>query len=34
MIFVIDKGRVKESGTHEELLAAKGLYYRLYSLKD
>ncbi len=34
IIFVIDKGRVKEKGTHEELLAEKGLYYRLYSLKD
>ena len=34
IIFVIDKGRVKENGTHEELLAEKGLYYRLYSLKD
>ena len=34
IIFVIDKGRVKESGTHQELLAREGLYYRLYSLKD
>lgn len=33
IIFVIDKGRVKESGSHEELLEEKGIYYRLYSLK-
>ena len=30
-IYVLDKGRVVESGTHEELLAAKGSYYKLYS---
>ena len=34
IIFVIDKGQVKESGTHQSLLEAEGLYYRLYSLKD
>ena len=34
IIFVIDKGKVKEQGTHEELLGKHGLYYRLYSLKD
>lgn len=33
IIFVIDKGQVKESGSHEELLEEKGIYYRLYSLK-
>ncbi len=32
-IFVLDKGRVVEQGKHEELLAKKGIYYRLYSLK-
>lgn len=32
-IFVLDKGRVVEKGKHEELLAKKGIYYRLYSLK-
>lgn len=29
-IVVIDGGRVAEQGSHEELIAAKGCYYRLY----
>ena len=33
IIYVMDKGHVVEKGTHDELLAAKGLYYRLYSIK-
>jgi ATP-binding cassette subfamily B multidrug efflux pump len=32
MILVMHKGEVHEVGTHEELLAAKGLYHRLYHL--
>ena len=32
-IYVIDKGKVAEKGTHTELLERKGLYYRLYSRK-
>jgi ATP-binding cassette, subfamily B, bacterial len=30
-IFVLEGGRVAESGTHDELLAAGGLYHELYS---
>ena len=29
VIFAIDKGQVKEFGTHSELMAKKGLYYNL-----
>jgi ATP-binding cassette subfamily B protein len=30
VIFVVDRGRVVESGTHDELLAGGGIYARLY----
>lgn len=29
-IMVIDEGRIKEEGTHDQLLRAKGLYYQLF----
>ena len=30
IIVVMDKGRIAESGTHEELMQARGIYYTLY----
>jgi subfamily B ATP-binding cassette protein MsbA len=33
VIFVLDKGTIVERGTHEELLAAGGLYSRLYEIQ-
>jgi ATP-binding cassette subfamily B protein len=32
-ILVLHKGTVRESGTHPELIAARGLYWRLYRLQ-
>ena len=32
-IIVLDKGRIREQGTHEELLAKGGLYRRIYDLQ-
>jgi ATP-binding cassette, subfamily B, bacterial MsbA len=33
LIYVIDQGRVAETGTHGELLAQGGVYARLYALQ-
>jgi ABC-type multidrug transport system fused ATPase/permease subunit len=33
MIIVMERGKIVESGTHEELLAKKGLYQRLYEIQ-
>ena len=30
-IMVLDHGRIIERGTHEQLIAAKGVYYQLYT---
>lgn len=30
-IMVMDKGRIIERGTHDELIEKKGRYYRLYT---
>jgi ATP-binding cassette subfamily B protein len=32
-ILVLHKGQLRESGSHQELLAQRGLYYRLYQLQ-
>ena len=32
-IYVLDKGEIIESGAHEELLARKGNYYKMYQLQ-
>ncbi len=32
-IFVMHKGQLRECGTHQQLLALRGIYYRLYQLQ-
>jgi len=32
-ILVFHKGRLREQGAHQELLAERGIYYRLYQLQ-
>jgi len=32
-IIVMHKGEIRESGTHQDLLAQRGIYYRLYELQ-
>ncbi|CAF4718380.1 unnamed protein product, partial [Rotaria sp. Silwood2] len=33
-IVVIDRGRVKESGTHNDLMCHKGAYYKLNMIQE
>ncbi len=33
LILVVDRGRIVERGTHEELLAAGGLYKQLHDMQ-
>ena len=33
-IYVMEKGSIVESGTHDELMAGRGLYYELYRLQS
>ena len=32
-ILVLHKGELRECGTHQQLLAKRGIYYRLYQLQ-
>jgi ATP-binding cassette subfamily B protein len=32
-ILVMHKGKLREKGTHQELLALRGLYFKLYQLQ-
>jgi ATP-binding cassette subfamily B protein len=32
-ILVLHKGKVREAGTHQELLAARGIYFKLFQLQ-
>jgi ATP-binding cassette subfamily B multidrug efflux pump len=32
-ILVLHKGQIRESGTHQELLAHRGIYFKLYQLQ-
>ena len=32
-IFVMHKGQLRETGTHQQLLAMRGIYWKLYQLQ-
>ena len=33
-IIVLNEGKIKESGTHQELISNKGIYRKLYELQS
>jgi ABC-type multidrug transport system fused ATPase/permease subunit len=33
-IVVLNRGRIIETGTHADLIAARGFYFRLYQLEN
>ena len=33
-ILLVKDGKIAESGTHDELMALKGLYYRMYQVQS
>jgi ATP-binding cassette subfamily B multidrug efflux pump len=33
-ILVMHKGRIREQGTHDELMALEGIYYKLNMLRE
>jgi ATP-binding cassette subfamily B protein len=33
LIIVLDKGRIIQNGTHEELLAQEGVYRKIYDIQ-
>ena len=34
MIYVVDKGEIKERGNHQQLLKKRGIYYNLYKIQN
>ena len=34
MIYILENGRITQSGTHEELLKAEGLYKRINDIQN
>ena len=33
-IVILEDGKIRECGTHDELMASKGYYYEIYSLQN